>query len=94
MTESMEHQLDSIDLRQHCESLTASARQPAAGGVVLLHTRTFCPCNSCKAYLDRVSMQRDCSFDDVCNATVFPTSDKSSYISGIALSMSGSQEMS
>jgi hypothetical protein len=94
MTESMEHQLDSFDLRQDCEGLTASTRQPAAGDVVILHARTFCPCNGCKANVGRGSMQRDCSFDDVCNATLFPTSDKSSYISGIALSVSGSQEMS
>jgi len=45
-------------------------------------------------YVNQVPMKRGCSYDDVCNAVVFFASDQSSYITGIALSVSGGQEMS
>jgi sorbitol-6-phosphate 2-dehydrogenase len=47
-----------------------------------------------QAYVDRVPMKRGCSYDDVCNAVVFLASNQSSYITGIALSVTGGQEMS
>ena len=47
-----------------------------------------------KAYVDQVPMKRGCSYDDVCNAVVFLASDQSSYLTGIALSVTGGQEMS
>lgn len=46
-----------------------------------------------KAYINQVPMRRGCSYDDVCNAVVFLASDQSSYITGIALSVTGGQEM-
>jgi sorbitol-6-phosphate 2-dehydrogenase len=46
-----------------------------------------------QAYTDQVPMKRGCSYDDVCNAVVFLASDQSSYITGIALSVTGGQEM-
>ena len=46
-----------------------------------------------KAYIDQVPMKRGCSYDDVCNAVVFLASDASSYITGVALSVTGGQEM-
>jgi len=45
-------------------------------------------------YIDQVPMKRGCSYDDVCNAVVFLASDQSSYITGIAISVTGGQEMS
>ena len=47
-----------------------------------------------KAYVEQVPMKRGCTYDDVCNAVVFLASDQSSYITGIALSVTGGQEMS
>ena len=47
-----------------------------------------------QAYINQVPMKRGCSYDDVCNAVVFFASDQSSYITGIALSVTGGQEMS
>ncbi len=44
-------------------------------------------------YADQVPMKRGCTYDDVCNAVVFLSSDQSAYITGIALSVSGGQEM-
>jgi len=46
-----------------------------------------------KAYIDQVPMKRGCAYDDVCNAVVFLASDMASYITGIALSVTGGQEM-
>jgi len=47
-----------------------------------------------QTYVDQVPMNRGCSYNDVCNAVVFLASDQSSYITGIALSVTGGQEMS
>jgi sorbitol-6-phosphate 2-dehydrogenase len=44
-------------------------------------------------YIKQVPMKRGCSYDDVCNAVVFLASDQASYITGIALSVTGGQEM-
>ena len=38
-------------------------------------------------------MKRGCSYDDIGNAVVFLASDQSTYITGIALSVTGGQEM-
>jgi sorbitol-6-phosphate 2-dehydrogenase len=46
-----------------------------------------------RAYTDQVPMKRGCTYEDVCNAVVFLASDQSSYITGIALSVTGGQEM-
>ena len=46
-----------------------------------------------KAYVDAVPMRRGCTYEDVCNAVVFLASDQSRYITGIALSVTGGQEM-
>lgn len=46
-----------------------------------------------RAYVGQVPMGRGCSYDDVCNAVVFLASDQSSYVTGIALSVTGGQEM-
>jgi sorbitol-6-phosphate 2-dehydrogenase len=46
-----------------------------------------------KAYVDQVPVKRGCSYDDVCNAVAFLASDASSYITGVALSVTGGQEM-
>ncbi len=44
-------------------------------------------------YVNQVPMRRGCSYEDVCNAVVFLASDASAYITGIALSVTGGQEM-
>ena len=46
-----------------------------------------------KAYVDQVPMKRGCAYDDVCDAVVFLASDASSYITGLALPITGGQEM-
>jgi sorbitol-6-phosphate 2-dehydrogenase len=46
-----------------------------------------------QAYTNQVPMKRGCTYDDICNALVFLASDQSSYITGIALSVTGGQEM-
>jgi sorbitol-6-phosphate 2-dehydrogenase len=46
-----------------------------------------------RAYVEKVPMKRGCTYDDVCNAVVFLASDQSSYITGVALSVTGGQEM-
>ncbi len=45
------------------------------------------------AYVDQVPMKRGCAYDDVCNAVAFLASDASAYITGVALSVTGGQEM-
>jgi sorbitol-6-phosphate 2-dehydrogenase len=46
-----------------------------------------------QAYINQVPMKRGCAYEDVCNAVVFLASAQSSYITGIALSVTGGQEM-
>jgi sorbitol-6-phosphate 2-dehydrogenase len=46
-----------------------------------------------EAYLRPVPMKRGCTYDDVCNAAIFLASDQSSFITGVALSVTGGQEM-
>ena len=46
-----------------------------------------------QAYVNQVPMKRGCSYTDISNAVVFLSSDASSYITGIALSVTGGQEM-
>jgi len=46
-----------------------------------------------KDYVEKVPMKRGCTYDDVCNAVVFLASEQSSYITGVALSVTGGQEM-
>jgi sorbitol-6-phosphate 2-dehydrogenase len=44
-------------------------------------------------YVDQVPMKRGCTYDDVTNLLVFLASDKSSYITGQALNVTGGQQM-
>jgi sorbitol-6-phosphate 2-dehydrogenase len=44
-------------------------------------------------YVDQVPMKRGCTYEDVCNALVFLASDKSSYMTGQAINVTGGQEM-
>jgi sorbitol-6-phosphate 2-dehydrogenase len=46
-----------------------------------------------QAYTNQVPMKRGCSYDDIGNSVVFLASDQSTYITGIALSVTGGQEM-
>lgn len=51
------------------------------------------PADVRRAYASQVPMKRGCTYDDVCNAVVFLSSEQSSYITGIALTVAGGQEM-
>ncbi|MEA3326521.1 MAG: sorbitol-6-phosphate dehydrogenase [Chloroflexota bacterium] len=44
-------------------------------------------------YIDQVPMKRGCTYEDVCNVLVFLASDKSSYMTGQAINVTGGQEM-
>ena len=44
-------------------------------------------------YLGQVPLGRGCTYEDVCNVTVFLASDQSSYMTGQALNVTGGQEM-
>jgi len=44
-------------------------------------------------YVDQVPMKRGCTYDDVTNAVVFLASDRSSYMTGQAINVTGGQEM-
>lgn len=44
-------------------------------------------------YVDAVPMKRGCTYEDVCNVLVFLASDKSSYMTGQAVNVTGGQEM-
>jgi sorbitol-6-phosphate 2-dehydrogenase len=46
-----------------------------------------------QAYINQVPMKRGCTYDDVCNALAFLASDAASYITGVAISVTGGQEM-
>lgn len=46
-----------------------------------------------QTYVNQVPMKRGCAYEDICNAVVFLGSEASSYITGIALSVTGGQEM-
>ena len=44
-------------------------------------------------YVDQVPMGRGCEYEDVANAVVFLASEKSSYMTGQAINVTGGQEM-
>lgn len=44
-------------------------------------------------YIDKVPLKRGCTYDDVCNLLVFLASDRSSYMTGQAINVTGGQEM-
>lgn len=46
-----------------------------------------------QAYMNQVPMKRGCTYEDICNTLVFLASDASTYITGIAMSVTGGQEM-
>ena len=46
-----------------------------------------------KKYTDQVPLGRGCTYDDVCNAVSFLASDKSNYMTGQAINVTGGQEM-
>jgi len=46
-----------------------------------------------KKYTDQVPLGRGCAYEDVCNALVFLASDKSNYMTGQAINVTGGQEM-
>jgi len=44
-------------------------------------------------YINQVPMKRGCTYEDVCNVLVFLASEKSSYMTGQAINVTGGQEM-
>jgi len=44
-------------------------------------------------YIDQVPLKRGCTYEDVCNLLVFLASDKSAYMTGQAINVTGGQEM-
>jgi sorbitol-6-phosphate 2-dehydrogenase len=46
-----------------------------------------------RAYADRVPMKRACTYVDVCNTVVFLASSQAGYITGVAISVTGGEEM-
>jgi sorbitol-6-phosphate 2-dehydrogenase len=44
-------------------------------------------------YIDQTPLKRGCTYEDVCNMVVFLASDKSSYMTGQAINVTGGQEM-
>jgi sorbitol-6-phosphate 2-dehydrogenase len=44
-------------------------------------------------YVDQVPMGRGCTYEDVCNLVLFLASDRSSYMTGQAINVTGGQEM-
>jgi sorbitol-6-phosphate 2-dehydrogenase len=46
-----------------------------------------------QAYVNQVPMKRGCAYEDVCGTLVFLASDAARYITGVALSVTGGQEM-
>jgi len=44
-------------------------------------------------YINKVPLKRGCTYEDVCNVLVFLASDKSSYMTGQAINVTGGQEM-
>ncbi len=44
-------------------------------------------------YINKVPLKRGCTYDDVCDALVFLTSDRASYITGQAINVTGGQVM-
>lgn len=44
-------------------------------------------------YIAQVPLGRGCTYDDVCNVTVFLASDQASYMTGQAINVTGGQEM-
>ena len=46
-----------------------------------------------KKYEEKVPLRRGCAYDDVNNLVIFLASDKSSYITGQAINVTGGQEM-
>ncbi len=46
-----------------------------------------------RRYLEQVPLGRGCTYDDVCNILVYLASDAASYMTGLAISVTGGQEM-
>ena len=44
-------------------------------------------------YIDQVPLKRGCTYEDVCDLLVFLASDRSSYMTGQAVNVTGGQEM-
>lgn len=46
-----------------------------------------------RKYVEQVPLGRGCTYDDVCNILVYLASDAASYMTGLAISVTGGQEM-